>query len=147
MGKAADVATEVLRECAAGRARLISRYITSEYDRVLAPAGITANQLTMLSLISVLENCRPADLKSFLEMDASTISRNLDRMRDAGWIEKHRAADRRSVVLVVTEDGERMLNAALPLWRKAQAWSSDRLGDAGMAALHDVAVRINPLTG
>jgi DNA-binding MarR family transcriptional regulator len=75
------------QECVAMRIRLISRAISRIYDDALRPHGLKASQLSILALVSVLGRAEPSEVCRILQLDASTFSRNVTRMRSNGWLE------------------------------------------------------------
>jgi DNA-binding MarR family transcriptional regulator len=68
-------------------------------------------------------------------MDASTVSRNVDRMRARGWLEQVPGQDERSRPFRLTASGRKMLRDASAAWEKAQAQAVDFVGDDGVALL------------
>jgi DNA-binding MarR family transcriptional regulator len=60
-------------------------------------------------------------LVEMLAMDATTLSRNLRPLEKAGLVAIGRSdKDRRIRIARLTPGGERLLEAALPVWREAQ---------------------------
>lgn len=143
--EAADCAETILTACAAGRVRQISRVITAHFDEALRPHDITANQLTILSILAVLGPSRSIDLEPYLSSEQSTLSRNLDRMVKNGWLAKKRDADGRASRLNLTPSGRRLLKEASQSWREAQGWAEDLLGPRSLADIKRVAKKLNPL--
>jgi DNA-binding MarR family transcriptional regulator len=138
--KVQKLAKTVAAECLALRVRFISRVITNLYDRSLQPLGIKINQATMLVVLEIRGESGPADIGNFLQMEKSTVSRNLDRMRKKGWIEVMNKKEGISQVITITTKGRKLLAAFHREWVKAQKKASDLLGEDGVAAvgkLHD----------
>jgi DNA-binding MarR family transcriptional regulator len=52
----------------------------------LARVGLKAGQFNLLVATVNREETRPAELAKYLEMDESTLSRNVDRMCAKGWL-------------------------------------------------------------
>ncbi len=141
----ADVARAIIHRCAAGRVRQISRIITARYDTHLREVGVTANQLTILAVITVLGPSRSSDIEPFLAMEQSTLSRNLSRMVDNGWLARRvDREDGRSSLLEVTAAGAKVLEEAYEPWSEAQAWTEELLGDEGIDSIASVARKVNP---
>jgi DNA-binding MarR family transcriptional regulator len=133
------VSRRIAGECIAVRVRFLNRVITSIYDNALRPLKLTINQLNMLVALSQLGKATAKQVGAVLRMDASTVSRNLERMRNEGWIESTQGVDARSFQLQVSPQGARLMEKALPRWRKAQARASDVLGAANANVLTKVA--------
>jgi DNA-binding MarR family transcriptional regulator len=82
-----------------------------------------------------LEAVRPAELAKVLEMDESTLSRNVERMCARGWLCLEPESDRRSHRIKVTDKGMALIRKAYPAWQKAQEQVSRRLGADGVGGL------------
>ena len=79
-------------------------------------------------------------------MEQSTLSRNLDRMVDKGWLAKMPdPGDARTTSLELTPEGTAKLHDARAGWDDAQAWALDAFGTGGVLALDRSAHRLNPL--
>ena len=110
----------IARECIAVRVRLINRVITSIYDDALRPFGVTINQLNLLVALSRMDTATATQLKRVLQMESSTLSRNLERMRKEGWLRSLLGEDARSRKLRITEKGARLIQKTFPAWEQAQ---------------------------
>jgi DNA-binding MarR family transcriptional regulator len=130
-----SAADAIARDCLASRVRYLNRVLSSIYDQDLRPLRITINQLNMLVALSRIPDVTAKKVGAFLHMDPSTTSRNLERMRKAGWIQSTTGEDARSVRLGVTPSGTRMIEKAFPYWRKAQAKASEVIGREHIQAL------------
>ena len=65
---------------------MLNRMVTSIYDDALASVGPKAGQFNLLVTTASREDTRPPDLAKFLQMDESTLSRNVERMCAKGWL-------------------------------------------------------------
>jgi len=76
------------------------------------------------------------DVAEFLALDATTLSRNVRPLESAGLVRVERKpADGRVRMAVVTPAGERMIEQALPLWRRAHRRILSALGPDAAADL------------
>ncbi|MGH7905169.1 MAG: MarR family winged helix-turn-helix transcriptional regulator [Candidatus Binataceae bacterium] len=123
------------RECLGARMRMLNRMITAIYDDALSNAGVKTSQFSMLVAISNLEEARPAEVAKLLEMDESTLSRNVERMCAKGWLRLEPDHDRRSHRIKVTGKGMALISKGYAGWEKAQAEVANQLGADGVAAL------------
>lgn len=123
------------RECLGFRVRMLNRMISAIYDDALAGAGLKASQFNLLVVAVNSEQSRPADLAKALEMDESTVSRNVERMCAKGWLRLEADDDRRSHLIKATDKGLKLIRSSYPAWQKAQADVSRRLGSDNVAAL------------
>ena len=128
-------AAEVFRDCVATRLRMANRVITKVYDDALRPCGLRISQMAMLVVAEDRGFIRQSEVGAELQMDDSTLSRNLELMRAKGWLEEVSADDSRVHSYRLTEAGRILLDKAIPAWRNAQGDAKRLLGDAGVQAL------------
>src|SRR5882724_10566771 len=107
-------------QCIAVSLRLLTRAVTKIYNDALRPHGVTIGQMNILVAASLLGQARQQDICRVLYLDKSTLSRDLIRMREHGWINESPGDDARSSVVSVTASGGRLLEKAIPAWEKAQ---------------------------
>src|SRR6266446_8767385 len=121
--------------CVAGGVRKLNRMVSAIYDSALAGAGLKTSQFSVLVAVSNRDQVRPAELIKLLQMDESTLSRNVERMCARGWLRLERGDDRRSHLIEVTDKGRALIRRCLPAWQRAQEEISQRLGPDNVAAL------------
>jgi DNA-binding MarR family transcriptional regulator len=126
---------EIGPACLAFRTRLLSRVISAIYDEALAPLGLKASQLNVLSALARRGPSAQTELCEVLKMDKSTLSRNIERMRKRGWLTATVDEDNRTHTVNLTPNGAKLLRDAVPLWRNAQAEAARRMGSEGVYAL------------
>ena len=111
----------LVENCAGWNSRLAARRITQYFDREIAATGLSTAQLGLLALIAAAEDDTLGALAERAGLEQSTLSRNLRSLEEAGLIEIATVqADLRRRAVWLTEAGAMRLEAALPLWRKAQ---------------------------
>ena len=133
--KTKRLAAEVLDGCVATRLRLATRVVTKVYDDALRPFGLTVSQMALLAVGADRGVIRQAEVGAQLQLDDSTLSRNLARMRANGWMDEAAEADARVHTHRLTESGRALLERVVPAWRAAQQRARDLLGDSGVKAL------------
>jgi DNA-binding MarR family transcriptional regulator len=133
--KTKRLAAEAIGGCIATRLRLATRVITKLYDDALRPFGLTVSQMALLAVAADRGEIRQAEVGAALQMDDSTMSRNLERMRASGWFEKISEKDARVHTHQLTDAGQQLLERVMPAWRVAQRQAHELLGDAGVKAL------------
>lgn len=121
--------------CVGGCVRKLSRMVTAIYDRALASAGLKTSQFSVLLAVANRKKARPAELIKALQLDESTLSRNVERMCAKGWLRLTSGDDRRSHLIEVTDKGQALLRKSLPAWQLAQEEITKRLGAENIAAL------------
>src|SRR5689334_6557973 len=99
----------IARTCIAVRLRVLNRVVTNFYDDALRPLGLKVSQLNILIVTARLGLARPARVCELLHLDASTLSRNVERMRAKGWLEVVPEADARAQPFRLTPQGKRLI--------------------------------------
>ncbi len=122
--------------CTVYRLRMAARRATRLYDHHLAPSGLGIAQFGLLQTLSANSGSTVTGLAAALDMDRSTMTRNLVPLIRLGLIKAGDGHDRRSRSVVITDAGAAKLKQALPYWRAAQAAVRDALGEAEVAHLH-----------
>jgi DNA-binding MarR family transcriptional regulator len=139
MDKPTSTIDTIARTCIAARLRLLNRVITNLYDEALRPLGVKVSQMNLLVVTAKLGLAQPAKACAILQLDASTLSRNVERMRARGWLEVVPGADARTQPFRLTLQGRRLLERAIPAWEQAQQQAEKLLGAEGMALLDQAA--------
>lgn len=126
----------VVDSCVATRLRTLTRFVSGIYDELLRPLDLKVSQLNILVLLASQDENRPAKICEQLCLDASTLSRNVDRMRARGWLELDQdKEDARAHSVRLTDAGKELLRKALPLWKRAQEKVEMTLGKSTLESL------------
>ena len=135
--------------CSNFKLRQLTRRVSQYYDTEMSRIGLKTTQYSLLSHIVKLGPIRPGELAKAMTMDASTLTRNLKPLVDAGWITVTAGSDARSRTVAITEAGRKKRHEAQRHWRVAQDGLNDLLGAEKVLALHaliDSALeRLSPL--
>jgi len=132
----------IAKTCIAVRLRLLNRVVTNVYDDALRPLGLKASQLNLLIVTAWLGLARPAQVCEILQLDASTLSRNVKPLQAHGWLEVVVEEDARSQPFQLTAQGKRLIEKAIPAWEKAQQQASELLGSEGISLLDKAAKKV-----
>jgi len=124
--------------CTNFKLRQLTRRVTQHYDQHLAGAGLKITQYSLLTHVDRLGPLAPGDLARRMDMGASTLTRNLQPMVAAGWLEMGAGHDARSRLVHITEAGREMRRQAQRRWKAAQLSLNEKLGPATVAALHAI---------
>jgi DNA-binding MarR family transcriptional regulator len=136
-GEKTQIAVErMARECVGNQLRVLNRVVTGLYEDELRPLKLTASQMVILAFTARGGHVRPVELCRALQLDASTVSRNLERMRARGWLEK--VKDERSRPFRLTTSGKKMVRNATAAWQRAQTKAVDVMGEKGVALLRRI---------
>ena len=145
MGKPTTSIDTIARTCIAVRLRLLNRVVTNLYDDALRPLGLKVSQMNILVLTAKLGLARPAQVCDLLQLDTSTLSRNVERMRAQGWLEVVPDEDARTQPFRLSAQGKRLVEKAIPAWEEAQRQARELLGSGGTALLDQVAKKLGRL--
>src|SRR5947209_16089494 len=132
----------ISRTCIAVRLRLLNRVVTNLYDDALRPLGLKVSQLNILIVTARLGLARPAQVCEILQLDASTLSRNVKPLQAHGWLEVVPAEDARTQPFRLTPQGRRLIEKAVPAWKEAQQQATELLGNEGITLLDNAAKKL-----
>lgn len=121
--------------CTAMCMRRITRRVTAFYEPYLAPAGLTLSQYSLLSNLSDVAQTQ-TELANRLEMDRTTLTRNLKPLLARRWVAVIAGNDARQRLLRLTLAGRRQRAAAREGWNRAQQTLEQTLGPALVKTLH-----------
>ncbi len=122
--------------CTNLKLRQLSRMVTRHYDRYMSEAGLKNTQYALLSYVVKLGPIRPSDLAKHMQMDASTLTRNLQPMAAQGWLAVSAGVNARSRLVDATTQGCAVQAQGQLAWRTAQQALNARLGVERVLALH-----------
>ena len=123
-----EIAETTSANCIAMRVRQLSRIISRVYDDAMRPLGITASQFTLLTQLAQQDGITAVEICFTLDIEKSTLSRNLKRLLALGLIIMGPFAGQRGRGLHLTPKGEAVIKDAYPTWQAAQQ-KSDRIMD------------------
>ena len=129
-------AVERPQGCTNLKLRQLMRRVAQRYDAEVGQVGLKGTQYSLLSYVVKLGPIRPVDLAAGMNVDASTLSRNLKPLVSAGWLTLEAGADARSRLVHATEAGREKRVEAQRLWRVAQEGVNATLGPQRVIALH-----------
>ena len=117
-----------VQRCACATVRRTDRVLTQFYDEILAPSGLYITQFTLLATLSQAAPVTINRLAEIMDMDRTTLSRNLEVLAKQHMVRIEEGEDRRTRQVHLTQEGEQALRRALPLWQEAQARIEHALG-------------------
>jgi DNA-binding MarR family transcriptional regulator len=122
--------------CTNLKLRQLMRRVAQRYDAEVGQVGLKGTQYSLLSYVVRLGPIRPVDLAARMNVDASTLSRNLRPLVAAGWVTLEAGEDARSRLVQATDAGREKRAEAQRLWRVAQEGVNAALGPRRVLALH-----------
>lgn len=123
-----EIAESTATACLATRVRQLSRIVTRVYDDAMRPLGITASQYTLLAQLAARDGITAVEIGHELDIEKSTLSRNLKRLLALGHIVMDPPAGRRGRGLHLTPKGQAVLVEAFPVWMDAQRRAIKAMG-------------------
>jgi DNA-binding MarR family transcriptional regulator len=116
---------------------MAARAITRAYDDALRPTGLRATQVSVLAAVGARGALSIKSLADSLEMERTTLTRNLRPLEERGYVLLAPERRHRSRMLTLTASGRGALLEALPLWQGAQRTIKRRLGDQRWPAVQE----------
>jgi DNA-binding MarR family transcriptional regulator len=137
--------------CTNFKLRKLMRRVAQHYDIEMSKIGLKTTQYSLLSHVLKLGPIRPGELAQAMVVDASTLTRNLKPLIDAGWIEVSAGSDGRSRTVTITDAGRDKRHEAQRRWKAAQESINQLLGVERVLELHalidDSLALLSPLEG
>ncbi len=107
--------------CMGMRVRRAARAVANHYDKHLKPTGLKGTQFTLLNTIFMNPSANIGKLAEVLGLDRTTLNRNLKPLEGKGLIRSGSGKDPRTRTLKLTNEGNKLLQSALPYWLEAQS--------------------------
>ena len=112
---------EVAAGCACRNLRRTARAVTQLYDQALRPSGLRITQYTLLVAVALSEPVPITRLADALDLDRTTLARDLKPLTERGLVQIAAGEDRRMRRVRLTPQGRAAMERAYPLWQRAQA--------------------------
>lgn len=135
--KLAGSSTVQPQGCTNLKLRQLGRMVARHYEAHVAPTGLKGTQYSLLSYIVKLGPVRAGELAAAMQLDASTLTRNLQPLLRDGLVQMQAGPDdARSRLVVATGAGHTLRARAQKAWKQAQLALNDKLGRERVVALH-----------
>ena len=116
--------------CVCVAVRKASRRLTASYDEALVPAGINLAQFSLLRNIARHQPVSLTGLADIMELDRSTLGRNVRVLERDGLVKASPGRDQREAAVELTDSGAATLDLATLLWRDVQTRIYGKLGES-----------------
>jgi len=113
--------------CTGGRARRLTRRLTSFYEQHLRTIGLKLGQYSLLMHLSEQPQSM-TELAARLEMDRTTLTRSLGPLLEHGWVKTIAGGDARQRLFALSNEGLRFRAQAQQHWAQAQLALEAQLG-------------------
>ncbi|MEY2443246.1 MAG: hypothetical protein QOJ46_2672 [bacterium] len=132
-----ELCSQMRTACACDRLRRTARGLTQVYEGAVGPSGLKATQMPILVALGSAGDLPLTTLADALSLDRTTLTRNLKVLEGRGLVSTAPHEDDARVRMVsITEDGARVLGAALERWEGVQRSVEERFGEARLRALY-----------
>lgn len=125
--------------------RRASNAITEYYDKALKELDLTTSQYSLLKNLGRLENASTSDLAEQVNLDRSTLVRNLKPMLEKGLIVDLAKENARNHKYAVSEAGWALLERANPIWEETQKEIKAYLGEGNMEFFMEMLYKLQEL--
>jgi DNA-binding MarR family transcriptional regulator len=115
-------------DCTCHRFRQVARLLLRNYDAFLAEFGISIGQFSLLSQIASGEGDSITQIAEAMNMDRTTLTRNLTPLQRMGYIVTTSGSDKRTRTIRLSPAGIKVLKAAMPRWEAAQRQLEKQIG-------------------
>jgi len=122
--------------------RAAARKATALYDEALAPAGVNLAQYGLMRKIERAGAVSLTELGRIVELDRSTVGRNVKVLERIRLVRLATAKDQREAAVTLTPAGSEALRLAAPLWEDAQRRIEATLGPGGAEQLRTLALAL-----
>ena len=82
-----------------------NRYLVNKLNDVLKPHGIFSSQWTILYLLHQNGPMSLTAIWKYLNVEAPTVTRTVNRLESLGWVERLHALDKREKMIFLTNKG------------------------------------------
>ena len=134
-----DKTLQVRDACLCLHLQRAARAVARQFDVALRPAKLTSGQFSLLMSLNRPEPPTIGMVAATLAMDRTTLTANLKPLERRGLVSQTiDPNDRRSRRLALTEEGERVLAAAVPIWDASHHAIEQRVSDGDADGLRAV---------
>jgi len=122
-------------DCIGLRLGRLSRKVDGVYRKYLESANITERQLTVIFTLSITGKIEQIELGRILNLERSSLSRNLKRLINQGFIVKEGAVNRPTISL--TKKGLNKVKSVQPAWELAMDEIHHLLNEKSLAGFNN----------
>ena len=119
--------------------------LTSFYDYQLKSIGITVKQFCLLDNLNKLHEASTSELAQKVNLERSTITRNLQVLLTKGWIYDKAKSGQRAHKYSLTNDGINKLKSASALWRLTQQKVETLIGKEKLDTFMEILYKLQDL--
>ena len=129
---------EVAQTCMFAKLRQVSRYVTNIYAKELKTVGLTPVQYSMMTAIKLLDSANINTLSEALNMDRTTINRNLKPLIREDIVYMGEREDKREKTVTLSKKGEDIYIRAYEKWKISQSKLEQTIGKESWNKMNSV---------
>jgi DNA-binding MarR family transcriptional regulator len=115
--------------CYCAATRQVARRLTRFYEAELRSVGMSATQFELMANLRGRPGVSQSELASALDVDQTTLSRNLKLLVGLGWVSVGvSVVDGRRSEYALSGEGLRVFRRAVPCWERAMRRIEEGLG-------------------
>ena len=115
-------------DCINAKLRRLHRLINSAYQKKINPFSLRGSMLSILFIIGKQKHINQKTIADMLVLDQSTMSRDLKKLVEKGWVKIFKGQDSRHSELELTESGFQLLEEVSPVWEQLHQSVENILG-------------------
>jgi DNA-binding MarR family transcriptional regulator len=121
----------------------VSRLLRRRFDELARMVGVTRPQWRALTALTRKEGLQQGELAELLEVEPITLCRMIDRLEEAGLVERRRdPLDRRAWNLYLTDKARPLIGQLQAIAEEVYAAALTDLPDATVEALSETLLRV-----
>ncbi len=126
--------------CPLGTMTRLSRIISKMFRCHFSKLDVTNSQVGIFMILAEKGEISQDKLGKMMELERSTVSRDLVRLVNQGFL--YKVKDGKSPLLGLTKKGQELASQIKVEWEKGYRESRDLLGEKGLAALQELEKKI-----
>jgi DNA-binding MarR family transcriptional regulator len=123
------------RICFNSKIRRLSRMITHIYEKELHGFGLRSSQVSILMMLGKKGSANQKEVADILFIDQSTMSRDLGKLIDNGFVQITKGDDARHSLLELSKKGYKLLDEIVPVWKSMHERIEKTLGSLSISSL------------
>ena len=129
-------------QCINAKLRRLHRLINSAYQQKINPFGLRGSMLSILFIIGKNRHINQKTIADMLVLDQSTMSRDLKKLVDKGWVAVFKGKDPRHSELELTTAGFQLLEEVSPVWEQLHKKVEGILGTFNIQQIDSITMAI-----
>lgn len=121
--------------CVNAKLRKLHRILNNVYQKKINPYGLRGSMLSILFIIGKREGINQKAIAEMLVLDQSTMSRDLKRLKENGWVTSTKGEDLRNSKLFISKKGYQLLEEVSPIWQELHTNVENILGQFNIQQL------------